>query len=607
MAIETTTLKGGEFLIRESSPEGMFIPEEMTEEQLMIKQMAKDFVDTEVFTKLDAIDNHEPGLVPSLLEKCGELGLLGISIPEAYGGFAKDFTTGTAVTEIVGSAHAFSVAFSAHTGIGTLPILYFGSDYLKEKYLPGLTSGKLKASYCLTEPGSGSDALGAKTKAVLSDDKTVYTIDGQKIFITNAGFADVFIVFAKVEVSNLPDGKSGFTGFVVDRNTAGLSIGEEEKKMGIKGSSTCPVFFDNVKVPVENVLGEVGKGHLIAFNILNIGRFKLCAAAVGSTKRITSRAVEYANERMQFSIPISKFGAIRYKLSEMAVKTFALETATYRISDYIDEKIAEEMGSGLSKEKAVLIAAEEYAIECAILKVVGSEYLDYVVDETVQVYGGYGFIEEYPAARAYRDARINRIFEGTNEINRLLTVDMLLKKAMKGKLDLMTPAMNVQKELMAIPDFSSGDEGLFALEDKTILNLKKATLMVAGAAVQKLMMTLEKEQEILMNVADMLMDIFVAESLLMRVKKLATRDDINSAEALQGFIYNDFVKVFFTDAVDRIHKAGKTAVTSFADGDEMRMMLLGLKRFAKYEPLNTKDARRRIAAKMIEANTYCWQ
>ncbi len=598
----TTTsliLKGGEFLIKESTPDDIFIPEELTEEQLMIKQMAKDFVDTEIFTRLDAIDHQEPGLVPSLLEKCGELGLLGISIPEQYGGFEKDFNTGTAVTEIVGAAHSFSVAFSAHTGIGTLPILYFGSEYLKDKYLPGLTSGKLKASYCLTEPGSGSDALGAKTKAVLTEDKKHYILDGQKIFITNAGFADVFIVFAKI------DGKD-FTGFVVDRNTEGLTVGEEEKKMGIKGSSTCPVFFDNAKVPVENLLGEIGKGHLIAFNILNIGRYKLAAAAVGGNKRITARAVAYANERAQFNIPISKFGAIKFKLSEMAVKTFACESALYRVGDYINRKINEGVNEGLSKQKAVLIAAEEYAIECAMLKVIGSEYLDYVVDETVQIYGGYGFIEEYPAARSYRDARINRIFEGTNEINRLLTVDMLLKKAMKGKLDLMTPAMNVQKELMAIPDFGGEEEGIFSSEEKAVINMKKAILMVAGAAVQKLMLTLEKEQEILMNVADMLMDMFVAESLLLRIKKLAIRDGINSKEALPNFIYNDFLKVFFTDATDRLNKAGKTAITSFADGDEMRMMLLGLKRFTKYEIINTKDARRRIAAKMIEANTYCW-
>ncbi|MFI5172509.1 MAG: acyl-CoA dehydrogenase family protein [Chitinophagales bacterium] len=592
-------LKGGEFLIKDSNPEEIFIPEELTEEQLMIKQMAKDFVDTEIFTRLDAIDDHEPGLVPSLMEKCGELGLLGISIPEEYGGFAKDFNTGTAVTEIVGAAHSFSVAFSAHTGIGTLPILYFGSEQLKSKYLPGLTSGKLKASYCLTEPGSGSDALGAKTKAVLTDDKKHYVLNGQKIFITNAGFADVFIVFAKI------DGKD-FTGFVVDRDTEGLTVGEEEKKMGIKGSSTCPVFLDNAKVPVENVLGEIGKGHLIAFNILNIGRYKLCAAAVGSQKRISINAVKYANERNQFNIRISKFGAIKYKLSEMVVKTFASESALYRVGGYIDKMIRENVEHGTPKEKAVLIAAEEYAIECAMLKVLGSEYLDYVVDETVQIYGGYGFIEEYPAARAYRDARINRIFEGTNEINRLLTVDMLLKKAMKGKLDLMTPAMNVQKELMSIPDFGNEEEGLFIGEEKTVKNLKKAILMVAGAAVQKLMMTLEKEQEILMNVADMMIDLFIAESILLRIKKLAGRKGITASDQLDGFIYNDILKVFFTDCVDRVNKAGKTAITSFSEGDEMRMMLLGLKRFTKYETTNTKDARRRIADMFIAAEDYCF-
>jgi len=592
-----TTLNGGEFLVRESSHAHTFIPEDLNEEQLMIRDMAKDFVDTEVFTRLDAIDNHEPGLVPALMEKCGELGLLGISVPEQYGGFEKDFNTGTVVTEIVGAAHAFSVAFSAHTGIGTLPILYFGSEYLKDKYLSGLVSGKLKASYCLTEPGSGSDALGAKTRADLSEDKKHYILNGQKIFITNAGFADVFIVFAKI------DGKD-FTGFVVDRNSEGLTIGEEEKKMGIKGSSTCPVFFDNVKVPVEHLLGEIGKGHLIAFNSLNIGRYKLAAAAVGSNKRISSNAIAYALERSQFNIPIAKFGAIKYKISEMAVRTFAGESVLYRIGDYINARINEGVASGMNKQKAVLMAAEEYAVECAMLKVICSEDLNYVVDESVQIYGGYGFIEEYPVARAYRDARINRIFEGTNEINRLLTVDMLLKRAMKGKIDLMGPAMQVQKELMAIPDFSEEADSLFAAEEKLVRNAKKAVLMVAGAAVQKFMMQLEKEQEVLMNVADMLNDVLVAESLLLRVQKLATKHDITTGEQLTGFIYYDILKIFLTDAADRMHKNGKTAITSFAEGDELRMMLLGLKRFTKYGTFNTKDARRRVAAKILENGAY---
>lgn len=588
------TIKGGEFLVKESTPESIFIPEELNEEQLMIKQMTKEFVDTEVLPNLDRIDAHEEGLMPKLLEKAGEIGILGLPIPEQYGGFSKDFNTISVVTEETGTAHAFSVAYGAQSGIGTLPILYFGTEAQKQKYLPGLATGKIHASYCLTEPGSGSDALAAKTKAILSEDGKNYILNGQKMWITNAGFADIYIVFAKI------DGDK-FTGFIVERNTPGFTIGVEEKKMGIKGSSTCQIFFENAPVPVENVLGEIGKGHLIAFNILNIGRYKLCIGVLGGSKALINISVKYANERMQFNVPISSFGAIQYKLSEQAIRTFAALSATYRTSDYIDKKEKELIAEGVGFEKALLGAAEEYAIECAMLKVLGSEVLDYVVDECVQIHGGNGFSEEYPAARSYRDARINRIFEGTNEINRLLTVDMLLKRALKGKLDLMTPAMNVQKELMSVPDFNSEEEGLFSAEIKTIRNFKKAILMIAGAAVQKLMMQLEKEQEILMNVADMLIDLYAAESMLLRVQKLYTmKGEVEAA------IYGDMLKIYFTDVADRINKNGKTAISSFADGDEMRMMLLGLKRFTKYELFNTKDARRRVAAKMIAENGYCW-
>lgn len=589
-----TVLKGAEFLIRESDPDEIFIPEELNEEQKMIQQMAIDFTNTEVFTKLDAIDNHEPGLVPSLLEKAGELGLLGISVPEQYGGFDKDFNTVTAVTEIVGAAHAFSVSFSAHTGIGTLPILYFGTEQQKEKYLPGLTSGKLKASYCLTEPGSGSDALAAKTKAELTDDGKYYILNGQKMWITNAGFADVFIVFAKI------DGKD-FTAFIVERNTPGMSIGAEENKIGIKGSSTCQVFFENCKVPVENILGEKGRGHIIAFNILNIGRYKLCVAAVGGCKRSLSISVKYANEREQFGTAIANFGAIKYKLSEQAIRTFAVESATWRTSNMIDDKEKSLLASGKSLAEANLGAAEEYAIECAMLKVLGSEALDYVVDEAVQIFGGYGYSEEYPVARAYRDSRINRIFEGTNEINRLLTMDMLLKRAMKGQLDLMSPAMAVQKELMSIPDFGEKDNATFASELQVIRNMKKAFMMVAGAAVQKLMMQLKDEQEILMAASDVLMEIYAAESMLLRIMKLGK---IKTEKEM--LVYKDMVQVFITDALDRINRAGKIAINTFATGDEQKMMLLGLKRFTKYEAINTTAARRRIADALIASNAYCF-
>jgi alkylation response protein AidB-like acyl-CoA dehydrogenase len=591
---KTITLKGGEFLIKDATPADIFTPEELNEEQLMIKQMTKDFVDTEVIPNLDRIDNHEPGLMAELLTKAGEIGILGLPIPEAYGGFNKDFNTISVVTEMTGTAHAFSVAYGAQSGIGTLPILYFGTEEQKQKYLPGLASGKLHASYCLTEPGSGSDALAAKTTAVLSADGKHYLLNGQKMWITNAGFADIFTVFAKI------DGDK-FTAFIVEKGAPGFTIGVEEKKMGIKGSSTCQIFFENTPVPVENVLGEIGKGHLIAFNILNIGRYKLCVGVLGGAKALIDVSVKYANERIQFNVPISSFGAIKYKLSEQVVRTFAALSATYRTSEYIDKKEKELLNKGVSFEKALLGAAEEFAIECAMLKVIGSEVLDYVVDECVQIHGGNGYSEEYPAARSYRDARINRIFEGTNEINRLLTVDMLLKRVMKGQLDMMGPAMAVQKELMAIPDFGASEEGLFAAEDKAVKNMKKAFFMVAGAAVQKLMMQLKDEQEILMCAADMMNEIFVAESMLLRVKKLT---EAKGEEATA--VYRDMVHVYFTDSIDRLNKAGKTAIAAFATGDELRMMLLGLKRFTKYEIHNTTEARRRIADAMIAEGDYCF-
>jgi len=588
------SLKGGEFLISESKAEDTFIPEEYSEEHQMMASMADEFLDAEVFPILDKIDAQEEGLMESLMNKAGELGLLGVSVPEEYGGFGKDFITGMLITEKLGAGHSFAVAMAAHTGIGTLPILYFGTKEQKDKYLPKLASGEMKASYCLTEPGSGSDALAAKTKAVLSPDGKNYVLNGQKMWITNAGFAHLFIVFAQV------DGDK-FTGFIVEKGTPGLSLGEEEHKMGIKGSSTRQVFFMDCKIPAENLLGEVGKGHLIAFNILNIGRAKLAGAALGGCKRACTTSVNYANTREQFKMPIAKFGAIRHKLAEQAIRTFVMESALYRASFQIDEKEKQLLAEGKDFAKALLGAAEEYAVECALLKVFGSEVLDYVVDEGVQIFGGYGFSSDYPMDRAYRDARINRIFEGTNEINRLLMLDMLLKRAMKGELDLMTHATNVQKELMAIPDFGSVDETPFSSEKKTIADMKKAALMVAGMAVQKYMMKLTTEQEIIMNISDMITEIYTSESVLLRVEKLA---GIRGHEAIS--IYNDILKTYITSSVDRLNAAGKTAINSMAEGDENRMLLMGLKRFTKYPAFNTKDARRRIAKELIEANKYCF-
>jgi len=589
---KTKALLGGEWIIKESNPHETFIPEEFNEEQTMVMDMCHQFLDAEILPIVDRIDKMEPGLVASLMQKAGEQGLLSTSFPEEYGGLGKDFITSTIVNEGMGGGYSFSVAVAAHTGIGSLPILYFGTEEQKQKYIPKLASGEWKGAYGLTEPNSGSDALGAKTTAKLSDDGKYYLLNGQKCWITNGGFADVFTVFAKI------DGDK-FTAFIIERGTEGFTQGPEEHKMGIKGSSTVQLYFQDCKVPVENVLGEIGKGHIIAFNILNIGRLKLCAATLGGAKKATDTSVQYAKTREQFKLPIAKFGAIRHKMAEMAIRLWVCESALYRSAKWIDDKEHELAASGKSFAEALLGAAEEYAIECAMLKVYGSEVLDFVVDEGVQIHGGNGFSDEYVISKAYRDSRINRIYEGTNEINRLLTVDMVLKRAMKGKLDLMGPAMSVQKELMSIPDFGAEEEGAYAKELKAIANFKKAILMVAGAAVQKLMMQLDKEQEILMNIADMAIEVFHAESALLRVMKLASlRGD--AAVATQ----NDIMRTYLYDAADRINKAGKDALNSFADGDELRMMHIGLKRFTKVEPFNCKEARRRISDRLVADNGY---
>lgn len=594
MSNATLVLRGGEFLIKESEVSSIFIPEEITEEQKMIVDSCREFLEKEVLPNLDRIDNKEEGLMVSLLDKAAELGLLGTAIPQEFGGLGWDFNSNTLFTEIIGAGHSFPVSLLAHTGIGTLPILYFGNDTQRKKYLPKLATGEWKACYCLTEPGSGSDALAAKTKAVLSADKKFYVLNGQKMWITNAGFADIFIVFAQV------DGNQ-FTGFIVEKGTVGLTLGEEEHKMGIKGSSTRQVFFSECKIPVENLLGEIGKGHLIAFNILNIGRLKLGAATLGAAKKACSLSVNYAVEREQFKTPIAKFGAIQHKLAEQAIRIFACESALYRTSDYIDKKEKELMQTGHDYSSALREAAKEYAVECAILKVFGSEVLSYVVDEGVQIYGGMGFSEEAPMARHYRDSRINRIFEGTNEINRLLTVDMLVKKAMKGELDLLNAAKAVQKDLMGIPEMGTDEETIFSKEKKTIQNLKKTTLLVAGAAVQKLMMQLQNEQEVLMSIADMIMETFVCESLLLRVEKLtSSKGEANTK------LHLDILQTYFNDATERIALSAKHAITAFSEGDEQRMLLMGIKRFTKYEPVNTKNSRRRIAEKLSAEKKYCF-
>ncbi|HZB14355.1 MAG TPA: acyl-CoA dehydrogenase family protein [Chryseolinea sp.] len=588
-------IRGGEFLIRETLASDIFIPEEFNDEQKMIRQQCKDFLDKEVFNRLDEIDSmKDPKLMPALLDKAGELGLLGTSVPAEYGGFGMDFNTTMLVAEVIGGGHSLAVALSAHTGIGTLPIVYYGSEEQKKKYLPKLATGEWKAAYCLTEPDSGSDANSGKTKATPTPDGKNYVINGQKMWITNGGFADIYIVFAKIE------NDKNLSAFIVEKTFGGITMNEEEHKMGIKGSSTRQIFFNDCKVPAENLLSERENGFKIAVNILNVGRIKLGVAAIGGCKKTISLATNYAKERKQFGTSISNFGAIKHKLAEMVTKVFASESACYRAGQNIDDAYNALVTAGTEPAKAKLKSLEEFAIECAILKVHGSEVLDFVVDEGVQIYGGMGYSADGPMDRAYRDARINRIFEGTNEINRMLTIDMLVKRAMKGSIDLMNPAMAVQKELLAIPDFGApGDEGLFAKEKRVLSNLKKAGLMVAGAAVQKYMMKLSEEQEVLMNLADILIECYVAESTILRVEKLI---------ALQGEqaagIQKEMALIYLHHAVDKAATSAKQAIVAFAEGDELRLMLLGLKRFTKIDPYNLKEARRKVAQYVIEKGEY---
>lgn len=599
-AEQTKTIRGGEFIIRDTEASEVFIPEEFSEEQTMIAQTCTDFLRTEVWPRLEELDSAKsPELITTLMDKAGELGLLGIAVPEEYGGYGMDFNTSMLVTECTGAGHSFSVALSAHTGIGTLPIVYYGNEEQKKKYLPKLASGEWKSAYCLTEPDSGSDANSGKTRAVLSADGKKYVLNGQKMWITNGGFADIFIVFAKIADENGALDKN-LSAFIVEKSFGGITMNEPEQKMGIKGSDTRQIFFNDCEVPIENLLSERGNGFKIAVNILNIGRIKLAAAALGGAKRVLDFAIHYANERKQFGVSIASFGAIKHKLAEMAVRIFASESAAYRAGQDIENLIGTLKASGISDAEAKLKALEEYAIECAVMKVHGSEVLDYVADEGVQIYGGMGYSADAPMDRAYRDSRINRIFEGTNEINRLLTVDMLLKRAMKGRLDLMGPAMAVSKEIMSIPDFSSEDTDTpFAVEKKILKNLKKAILMVAGAAVQKFMMQLPDEQEVIMDIADMGIELYVAESVLLRVEKLAQLRGLE-----QVSLQYKMAQVYLYEAVENIARSGRSAITSFAVSDELRVMLMGLKRFTKAEPVNLKQLRREIADHFIAQNSY---
>lgn len=588
---KTTFLAGAEFLIKDSDLS--FIPENHTEEQAMFMDVAREFIKQEIEPNRAKIEKQTDNISAKLMEKIGALGLLSAHMPEEYEGLQLDVNTDTLISDVLGPMGSFNTTLAAHTGIGMLPILYYGTEALKSKYLPKLGSGEWKAAYCLTEPGSGSDALAAKTVAHLSADGKHYEITGQKMWISNAGFAKVFIVFAQV------DGDK-FTGFVVEGPIDGMTLGEEEDKLGIKGSSTRQVYFENVKVPVENILGEIGKGHLIAFNALNIGRYKLGTMCLGGVKACTTMAVKYANQRHQFKQPISNFGAIQYKLAEMAIKNLAVESSVYRTSELMNQFSKSRQEDGISYGEAKRMAAEEYAIECSILKIGGSESADYAVDENVQIHGGLGFSEEFGAARAYRDNRITRIYEGTNEINRLLIVDMILKRAMKGQLDIVGPAWEVQKELKSMPKFEAMTEDL-AIETKAVKNFKKIILMVAGAAAKEQMegkLDMKNEQMLLTFIADIVIDTYNADSFLIRVKKLKEQNHEHAA------LLEEALKVYIHDANARVAKNALDAVSSFTSGDLHRIFSMGITRFTSYPAQNVVAGRTKIAKAIIAADEY---
>lgn len=588
-------INGGEYLIKDTEAGQVFIPEEFSEEQLMMAQACQDFLDTEIEPHKEAIDSMKhPELVPEILRKAGELGLLGIAVPEEYGGLGMSFNTSMLIADIIGSAGSFSTTYGAHSGIGTLPILYYGTEEQKQKYLPKLVNAEWAACYCLTEPDAGSDANSGKTKATLSEDGTHYLITGQKMWISNGGFADLLIVFARIA-----DDKN-LSAFIVEKSFGGITMNEEEKKMGIKGSSTRQVFFNDCKVPVENMLSERGNGFKIAVNILNIGRVKLGAGVLGGCRKVLADAIQYAGERKQFGVSINSFGAIKQKLAEMAIRTYACESLCYRAGQDIEDRIESLTNDGMDATLAKLKGVEEFAIECAIAKVHGSEVLDYVVDQGVQIYGGMGYSADAPMERAYRDARISRIYEGTNEINRILMVGMLLKRAMKGEIDLMRPAQAVGEELKAVPSFDSPDSSQPLAAEKEVLNkLKKVFLMLGGRAAQVLGNKMESEQEIMMNLADIMIEIYAVESTILRTEKLIEKNGIDESTFQLAV-----TQVYLFEAVDKIQAAGKEAILSFLSGDEQKVMLMGLKRFTKMDAVNTKELRRQIADALIAKGKY---
>jgi len=597
----STTIKGGEFIVKESKCEDIFIDNDFTDEQKMMKEAVTEFIDREVWPYKDRFEKKDYALTEETMKKAGEMGFLGVSVPEEYGGLGMGFVSTMLVCDYIsGATGSFSTAYGAHTGIGTMPILLYGTEEQKQKYIPKLATGEWFGSYCLTEPGAGSDANSGKTKAALSADGKHYIINGQKMWISNAGFAKLFIVFARIE-----DDKN-ITAFILEHdpnNPNGVTLGEEEHKLGIRASSTRQVFFNDTKIPVENMLSERGKGFKIALNSLNVGRIKLAAACLEASRRVITNSVKYANERIQFKTPIAQFGAIKFKLAEMAIKTYACDAACYRAAKDIQNKIDELKAQGKSHQEAELEGVEEYAIECALLKVYGSEATQYITDEGIQIFGGMGFSEDTPMESAWRDARITRIYEGTNEINRLLSISMLLKRGFNGSLDLMTPAMSISKELMSIPSFSTPDYSILFTEEKEILaKLKKAFLMIAGKAVQTFTTKLANQQQIVLAAADILIQIYMAESALLKTEKLVKEFSEKECESQIAM-----AKVNLYNATEIIATKGKEAIISFTKDDEQRMMLMGLKRFTKYVNYpNVIKLRNLIADKIIAENKYCF-
>ncbi len=586
-------IKGGEFIVKETFPAEVFIPEEFDEEARMIAQTCQDFLDTEVIPNIDRLDAHEEGLMPNILKKAGELGLLGISIPEEYEGFGQNFTTSMLVADTLGAGYAFSVAYSADTGIGTLPIMYYGNEEQKQKYLPNLASGEYLGAYCLTEPGAGSDANSGKTKAVLNEAGTHYILNGSKMWITNGGFADILTVFAKIDEDRI------LSAFIVERNFPGITFNAEENKMGIKGSSTVQIFFNDCEVPVENLLGNRGDGFRIALNILNLGRIKLGANVIGASKTAINQSVQYANERKQFRTLISNFPAVKYKLAQQVIKAFANETAVYRMSKNVDDAVNRNIANGMDKGTANVEAQREFVIEAALIKVFGSEMLDYIVDEGVQIHGGMGYSAETLIERGYRDSRINRIFEGTNEINRNVTGDTLIKKGLKGEIPLFEEAAKIADYLGKFPENPQFKGDYF--EDISIIvkNFKAVFLLLVDAAHKKFGKKLSREQEIIFNFADIIMEAYVSESLYLRINRL---QEIKGEEA--GKIYKDMLNVYLFDSSNIIYKQGLEAIYSFIDEADQEKYINALRCLSKVKSVNVKEARRRIADKLIEDNKF---